>query len=91
MTTKELEEIRNLFHLHNNGVISEFQMGISVASLYARRDISKDSFEKICDYFGASEDLRIPEFVSHIDGMGREVKLGIPKETMDFVNLFLEG
>lgn len=91
MTTKELETLRNVFHLYNNGIISEFQMGITVASQYARREITKDSFEKICDYFGATEELRKPEFVSHIDSSGKEVKLGIPKETWDFINIFGEA
>lgn len=91
MTTNEFGTLHNLFHLYNNGIISEFQMGVSVASHFARHEISKDSYEKICNYFGATEELRKPEFVSHIDGLGREVKLGIPKDTWDFINIFGES
>lgn len=90
MTTKELETLRNVFHLYNNGVISEFQMGVTVSSHFARREISKESFEKICDFFGASESNRVLEYVHHVDALGREIKLGLPKETMDFITLFAE-
>lgn len=90
MTTKELETLKNLFHLYQNGVINEFQMGISLASHFARNEISKESFQKVCDFFGATESNRVLEYVHHVDGFGREIKMGLPKETIDFINLFAE-
>lgn len=61
MTTNELEELRNLFHLYNNNVIGVFRMGVSIASLYARRQISKDSFDKISDYFEMEAKHTLPK------------------------------
>lgn len=90
MTTKELETLKNLFHLYQNGVINEFQMGISLASHFTRNEISKESFQKVCDFFGATESNQVLEYVHHVDGLGREIKMGLPKETIDFINLFAE-
>jgi hypothetical protein len=88
MTDKELETLKNLFANYNHGVFSEFTLGTVVASLLASGEISKDSYQKICDYFGACVECRVLEYVP--EGFVNH-KIGLPKETMDFINLFLEG
>lgn len=92
MNTKELETLTNLFTNYNHGIFSEFTLGTVVASLLASGEISKDSYQKICDYFGACEECRVLEHSVNIDSFcGATQKIGLPKETMDFINLFLEG
>ena len=88
MTDKELETLKNLFANYNHGVFSEFTLGTVVASLLATGEISKDSYQKICDYFGACEECKVLE---HFVDQDEKIKIGLSKETMDFINLFLEG
>ena len=88
MTDKELETLKNLFANYNHGVFSEFTLGTVVASLLASGQISLGSYQKICDYFGAAEECRVLE---HFVDQHQMIKLGLPKETMDFINEFLEG
>jgi len=91
MNTKEFDKLKNLFCLLTAGCITEFSFGIAIASLYVQDEICFETYNKINQYFSACEECRVPEYVAFVDGMGREQKQGIPKETINFVNLFLEA
>mgnify|MGYP001017094536 CR=1 FL=1 len=86
----ELSILILTFRNFNMGVLNEFQLGVSVASMFVSGDISKDSFQKIRDYFGATEELRVLEYVSHNGPGGQEIKVGLPEATLNFMNLLLE-
>ena len=80
-----IEPLRELIKYYDEGIISEFALGCRVSTLTANNTISIKNSQMFCDYFGACEHLRISDYVAYTDGSGKDIKLGLSKETMEFI------
>lgn len=71
------ERLRHLLSLLENGVVTEFLIGMYVQEADAKGELAKEVSTALIHYFGATEECRVPKTrLRNLDGSyGREIGL----------------